>query len=93
MYNNKLNRYRAEAKEHDVLRAGVDDFRYLDFWYAGDPKKLIGTKLPCTPDHRHRAIKNDKFVVDSIVQLAVLPSGIERTDNVIGNLEVEYVKD
>lgn len=90
MYNNELKHYRAEAKEHDALRADLDDFRFLDFWYAGNPKKLIGAKLPCTPDKRYRAINNDKFVVDNIVQLAVVEQGIPQTDPVIGNLEVEF---
>jgi len=91
MYNNELKHYRAKAKEHDSLIAEeIVDFGFLDFWYAGDPKKLIGAKLPCTPDERYRAIKNDKFVVDNIVQLSVLEQGIPQTDPVIGNLEVEF---
>lgn len=88
MSDNELKLYRAEAKEHSELQNGVKDYKFLDFWYAGNPLDLIGSTMPCTRNEDYRGIKNDTFIVCVITPLANYSSTLSTTDNVIGNFTV-----
>lgn len=88
MQDNKLKRYRAEARDHNTLETGVKDYKFLDFWYAGNPLNLIGATMPCTRDEEYRGITNDTFTVWVIIELANYSSTLSTTDNVIGNFRI-----
>lgn len=91
----KYKYYRAFSKEnrefYDTESPYFEDEKfhdetYLDFWYSGNPKGLIGSYLPRTSVQGNSI----KFLVYKVELLYMDESAISSDDIIIGNLCLDF---